>query len=74
MPQSLSEPTKSVQKKGEDVVNKHNNRSEQQQVDVFEFISSEVTKENTVTKEEQEKEEQERAARQERLEGRYNSF
>ncbi len=34
----------------------NNNRSEQQQVDVFEDISSEATKDNTVTKEEKEKE------------------
>ena len=41
-------------------MNKNNNRSEQQQVDVFEDISSEDTKDNIVTKEEQEKEKEER--------------
>ena len=35
---------------------KSNSRSEQQQVDVFEDISSEETKDNIVTKEEEEKE------------------
>jgi hypothetical protein len=38
------------------IANMHNNRSEQQQVDVFEDISSEATKDNTVTKEEKERE------------------
>ena len=43
-------------------MNKNNNRSELQQVDVFENIPAEDTKDNIVTKEEQGKEE-----KQERL-------
>ena len=39
---------------------KYNNRSEQQQVDVFEDVSSEATKDNIVTKEEEEKEREEK--------------
>ena len=38
----------------------NNNRSEQQQVDVFEDISSEATKDNIVTKETEEEEREER--------------
>jgi len=45
---------------------KNNNRSEQQQVDVFEDVSAEDTKDNIVTKEEQGKE-QGKEERQERL-------
>tara|TARA_Y100000034_G_C6796361_1_gene356960 strand:- start:193 stop:360 length:168 start_codon:yes stop_codon:yes gene_type:complete len=37
-----------------------NNRTEQQQVDVFEDISTEDTKDNIVTEEEKEKEREER--------------
>ena len=40
-------------------MSKNNNRSEQQQVDVFEDISSEATKDNIVT-EEKEREERKR--------------
>jgi hypothetical protein len=47
-------------------MSKNNNRTEQQQVDVFEDISSEDTKDNIVTKEEQGKE-QGKEERQERL-------
>jgi len=36
----------------------NNSRSEQQQVDVFEDVSSEATKDNTVTKEEKAKKEE----------------
>ena len=41
-------------------MNKNNNRSEQQQVDVFEDISSEATKDNIVTEETEEEEREER--------------
>jgi hypothetical protein len=44
------------EKESEGLFMNNNNRSEQQQVDVFEDISSEATKDNTVTKEEKEKE------------------
>ena len=47
-------------------MNKNNNRSELQQVDVFENIPAEDTKDNIVTKEEQGKE-QGKEERQERL-------
>ena len=40
-------------------MSKHNNRTEQQQVDVFEDVSAEATKDNIVT-EEKEREERER--------------
>ena len=41
-------------------MNKNNSRSEQQQVDVFEDISSEATKDNIVTEETEEEEREER--------------
>jgi hypothetical protein len=46
-------------------VSKNNNRSEQQQVDVFEEVSAEATKDNIVTKEEkaQEKEKEKKEER-----------
>jgi hypothetical protein len=48
-------------------MSKNNNRTEQQQVDVFEDISSEATKDNIVTKEEKEREERERLEEDMRL-------
>jgi hypothetical protein len=41
-------------------MNKNNNRSEQQQIDVFEDISAEATKDNIVTNEREEREKEER--------------
>ena len=50
-------------------MNKRDNRSEQQQVDVFEDVSSEATKDNIVTKEEkaQEKEKKEERDRLDKI-------
>ena len=48
-------------------MNKSNSRSEQQQVDVFEEISAEDTKDNIVTKE-KEKQREDKRKRQEELE------
>jgi|TARA_Y100000310_G_scaffold69925_1_gene65452 hypothetical protein len=41
-------------------MNKNNSRSEQQQVDVFEDVSSEATKDNIVTKEKEKQREDKR--------------
>jgi hypothetical protein len=48
-------------------MNKNNSRSEQQQVDVFEEVSAEATKDNIVTKEEKAQEKEKKEER-ERLE------
>jgi len=49
-------------------MSKHNSRTEQQQVDVFEDVSAEDTKDNIVTKEEkaQEKEREKEREKEER--------
>jgi len=52
---------------------KNNNRSEQQQVDVFEDVSSEDTKDNIVT-EEKEKKRVDKSKRQEDLEKTMSSI
>jgi len=54
-------------------VSKNNNRSEQQQVDVFEDISSEATKDNIVTKE-KENQRVDKRKRQEDLEKTMSSI
>jgi len=52
-------------------MSKNNNRSEQQQVDVFEDISAEDTKDNIVTKD---KEKEDKRKRQEELEQSMSSI
>jgi len=52
---------------------KNNNRTEQQQVDVFEEVSAEATKDNIVTKEKEKKREDKRK-RQEDLEKTMSSI
>ena len=52
-------------------MSKNNNRSEQQQVDVFEDISAEDTKDNSVTKD---KEKEDKRKRQEELEQSMSSI
>ena len=52
-------------------MSKNNNRSEQQQVDVFEEVSAEATKDNIVTKE---KEKEDKRKRQEDLEKAMSSI
>ena len=54
-------------------MSKNNNRSEQQQVDVFEDVSSEDTKDNIVT-EEKEKKRVDKSKRQEDLEKTMSSI
>jgi len=54
-------------------MSKNNNRSEQQQVDVFEDISSEATKDNIVTKE-KENQRVDKRKRQEDLEKTMSSI
>ena len=52
-------------------MSKHNSRTEQQQVDVFEEVSAEATKDNIVTKE---KEKEDKRKRQEDLEKAMSSI
>jgi hypothetical protein len=54
-------------------VSKNNNRSEQQQVDVFEEVSAEATKDNIVTKE-KENQRVDKRKRQEDLEKAMSSI
>jgi len=47
-------------------MSKHNSRTEQQQVDVFEDVSAEDTKDNIVTKEEKAQEKEKEREKEER--------